>query len=65
MKCHSLVCQVTEHQLKSLAALPFYAPPTMMALQQRSRQQQISHTQSLAVVQTLLRAGLGCITFLR
>ncbi|KAL9715344.1 hypothetical protein Ac2012v2_002008 [Leucoagaricus gongylophorus] len=37
----------------------------MMALQQRPRQQQISHTQSLAVVQTLLRAGLGCITFLR
>ncbi|KXN92254.1 Meiosis-specific protein HOP1 [Leucoagaricus sp. SymC.cos] len=38
----------------------------MMALQQQTQaQQKISQAQSLAVVQTLLRAGLGCITFLR
>ncbi|KAF9446336.1 HORMA-domain-containing protein [Macrolepiota fuliginosa MF-IS2] len=36
-----------------------------MSLQQARQRQTISQTQSIAVVQTLLKAGLGCITFLR
>ncbi|EKM82502.1 hypothetical protein AGABI1DRAFT_52691 [Agaricus bisporus var. burnettii JB137-S8] len=37
----------------------------MMSLQQTRQRQNISQAQSVAVVQTLLQAGLGCITFLR
>jgi len=37
----------------------------MQAQAIRTEVQAISATQSLAVVQTLLKAGLGCITFLR
>lgn len=37
----------------------------MMSVQQTRPQQSISQAQSTAVVQTLLKAGLGCITFLR
>lgn len=37
----------------------------MQAQQIRTSTQSINQTQSLAAVQTLLRAGLGAITFLR
>jgi hypothetical protein len=37
----------------------------MQHQQTRNATQSVSQTQSLAAVQTLLRAGLGAITFLR
>ena len=37
----------------------------MQAQETRTSAQAISQTQSLAAVHTLLRASLGCITFLR
>lgn len=37
----------------------------MQAQQTRNAAQAINHTQSLAAVQTLLRAGLGAIAYLR
>ena len=51
------------HQKES--TLDFSFIPPMQAQQIRSATQSITHTQSLAVVKTLLQAGLGAITYLR